>query len=302
MKLTFLGTSGMVPTKDRNVQGLYLDYNGEGILLDCGEGTQRQITHAGLNAQKIRKILISHWHGDHVIGLPGLLQTLANFRNQEKSLTLYGPVGSKDFISHMKQSCIADAWPELDIIELDPDSSGTEVFYENDDYCLEVAKLEHGVDCLGYALVKKERYNIDMQKLQSLGVSPGPHLAALHKGEDITVDGKEILASEVTTKKDSKKIAFVFDTKLTDACFDLAEGANILVSEAVYTSELEHKAEQYKHLTAKQVAQVASQCGVEQLILTHFSQRYKTSDVLLDDAKQLFENVTCAYDFYSVEL
>ena len=299
MKLVFLGTSGMVPTKDRNVQSLYLDYNGEGILLDCGEGTQRQITLAGLSAQKIRKILISHWHGDHVAGLLGLIQTLGNFGNEDVTVHLYGPTGTQGFLDHMMQSCVFDMTLNLEVHELDP--QGLETFYEHDDYYLQCAPLEHSIPTLGFRFVKKERRKFDKQKLRELGLEEGPLLGELQKGKSIEHNSTTITPEEVTELIGEKSLAFIFDTQLTDNCYELAKNSEVLVSEAVYTSDLEHKAEQYKHLTAKQVAHIAAQCGVHQLILTHFSQRYKTTAELEEDAKQLFDNVVCAYDLMKVE-
>lgn len=298
LNITFLGTSGMVPTKDRNVQSIYLDYNGEGILLDCGEGTQRQITLAKLNAQKIKKILISHWHGDHVSGLVGLIQTLGNFSAEGKKVTLYGPIGSQKYFDAMMNSCIFETKLDIELIELDAPELTT--FNENDDYLLQAINLEHSVPCLGYRLERKEKRKILKEKLpENLR---GPLVGKLQQGENVEFEGEELQAEELTEIVPSKAVSFIFDTKLTDACYDLADNCEVLISEAVYTTEHEAKAEEYKHLTANQVAHLAVQCGVEQLILTHFSQRYKDISVLEEDAKQLFENVTCAYDFFKLEL
>lgn len=299
MKLTFLGTSGMVPTKERNVQGIYLDYNGEGILLDCGEGTQRQIQLAGLNAQKIKKILISHWHGDHISGLLGLLQTIGNFGGENKKVQLFGPVGSKEYIKHLKLSCVFDVQFDLEIIELNPTS--LETFYENDAYALQSIQLDHSVSCLGFKFVKKERRKMNQPKLSSFGVS-GTNVGVLQSGQPVIIDGKTIKPDDVSKVEPSRSLSFIFDTKLCDACYDLADNSDLLVSEAVYKDDLKEKAEQYGHLTALQVATVAAQSGVKELILTHFSQRYKDVGELEEEAKTIFENTRCAYDFLKVEL
>jgi ribonuclease Z len=298
MKLVFLGTAGMVPTKDRNVQSIYIDYNGEGILLDCGEGTQRQITLAKLNAQKIKKILISHWHGDHVSGLVGLIQTLGNFSAEGKSVKLFGPVGTKKYLANMMKGCIFETKLELDVVELNPKT--LETFYENEEYKLKAVPLEHSVPCLGFRFEKKERRKILPAKLPS-GL-PGPLVGKLQSGESVDYEGKVIHSDTVSIMEPARAVSFIFDTKLTDACFDLADGSDVLISEAVYTTEHEHKAEEYKHLTARQVANIASRCGAKQLILTHFSQRYKDITVLEEDAKAVYENVICAYDFFKLEL
>jgi len=298
MKIVFLGTAGMVPTKDRNVQSIYIDYNGEGILLDCGEGTQRQITLAKLNAQKIKKILISHWHGDHVSGLVGLIQTLGNFAPEGKIIKLFGPVGTKKYLDHMMKSCIFETKLKLEVTELDP--KDLETFYENDEYKLQAISLDHSVPCLGFRFEKKEKRKMVPYRLPK-GLT-GPSIGKLQAGEQVEFKGKVINPDDVSELSESKAISFIFDTKLTDACFELASNVDVLVSEAVYTTEHEDKAEEYKHLTAKQVANIASTCGAKQLILTHFSQRYKDISVLEEDAKSVFENITCAYDFFKLDL
>ena len=298
LKITFLGTSGMVPTKDRNVQSIYLDYKGEGILLDCGEGTQRQITYAKLNAQKIKKILISHWHGDHVLGLPGLIQTISNFSPEGKQLTIFGPKGSKEYFDHMMKSSDFETSLKINLIEIDAQEMTT--IFENDDYLIKAINLEHSIPCLGYRIERKEQIKILKEKLPS-GLS-GPLIGDLKKGKEIVFNGSILKSEDYTKKEPSKAIAFIFDTKLTDACYELAEETDLLVSEAVYTSEHEMKAEEYKHLTARQVASIASQSGTKELILTHFSQRYKDVSVLEEDAKNLFEKTICAYDFMKVDL
>lgn len=299
MKLVFLGTGSMVPTKERNVQGIYLEYKGEGILLDCGEGTQRQLRLAGLNVQKIRKILISHWHGDHVGGLLSMLQTIGNFSSPDKTIKLYGPVGTTKYIEHLKQSCIFDIELHLDIVELNP--QGLETFYENEDYQLQAIQLDHGVDCLGYKMVRKEQRKMNQEALDTLGIK-GVDVGLLQEGKSIEHQEKTIQPDEVSSVIPSKSIGFIFDTKLCDACYELAQDTDFLVSEAVYKHDLEHKALEYNHMTALQVARVAQESGVEQLILTHFSQRYKDVDELLEEAKTFFENTVCAYDFMKVDV
>ncbi len=299
MKLVFLGTSGMVPTKERNVQGIYLEYKGEGILLDCGEGTQRQLQFAGLNAQKIKKIIISHWHGDHVSGLLGLLQTVGNFSAPDKVVQLYGPIGSKKYIEHLKQSCVFDVDLHLEVIEVDP--KGLELFYENDEYSLSATYMEHSVPCLGYKFSRKEKRKMNQQELRKRGIS-GIAVGELQDGKSIQHEGTTIAPEEVSSVTPAKSISFIFDTKLCDACYELAQGTDVVVSEAVYKHELVEKAEQYQHMTALQAAQVASESGAGQLILTHFSQRYQDVSELAAEAQTIFENTLCAYDLLKIDL
>ncbi len=300
MELVFLGTAGMVPTKERNVQSIYLDYNGTGILLDCGEGTQRQMQHAKLNAQKIKTILISHWHGDHVSGLVGLLQTIGNFSGQDaKPLRLFGPKGTKKYLNHLMNSCIFEKKVDLDVTEVDAKKLKT--IFETEEYDISAINLDHSTPCIGYRFSIKPVRRMNQAKLTKLGIK-GPNVGKLQEGKTIMHNGKKINPDTISTITPGKSVAFIFDTQLVDACHDLAENADLVVSEAVYLHELEHKAEQYKHMTAQQAAQVASMAGAEELILTHFSQRYKEVTLLEKEAKAVFPNTTCAYDFFKKKL
>lgn len=299
IEITFLGTSSMVPTKERNVQSIYLEYKGEGILIDCGEGTQRQMNIAGINRLKVKKILVSHWHGDHVSGLIGLIQTVGNVA-EPGILTVYGPTGTKKHMEHLLQSCIFDLRIKLEVQEIK--ITKKTVFYENEDYYLEAAPLDHGVPCLGYAFVEKDKRNINMDKASRLGLKPGPMLGKLQKGQTIKHNEKTIKPDDVSTIKKGKKIAFIMDTTYCKECTNLAENSDILVSEATYESSKHEKAEEYKHMTTEQVAMIANQANAKKLILTHFSQRYKTLHELEDEAKKIFPNTTMAYDFMKIKL
>ncbi len=299
IEITFLGTSSMVPTKERNVQSIYLEYKGEGILVDCGEGTQRQMNIAGINRLKVKKILISHWHGDHVSGLIGLIQTIGNVA-EPGTLTIYGPPGTKKHMGHLLESCIFDLRIKLEIKEIKTEKKA--VFFENEDYQLEAAPLDHGVPCLGYAFVEKNKRNINMDKAKKLGLEPGPLLGKLQKGQAVKHDGKTIKPDDVSTIKKGKKIAFIMDTTYCKACIELAENSDVLVSEATYESSKKEKAEEYKHLTTEQVAMMAGQSNAKKLVLTHFSQRYKTLHDLEEEAKRIFPNTVMAYDFMKIKL
>ncbi|MFW6378912.1 MAG: ribonuclease Z [Nanoarchaeota archaeon] len=300
MRITFLGTSGMVPTKERNVQGIHMEFKGQGVLLDCGEGTQRQLSIANINPQKITTILISHWHGDHVSGLIGLIQTLGNFSEGEKRIRLFGPEGTKHHLDHLMNSCLFETQLEIDVNEIDAPELTT--IHETSSYRIDAVNLDHSVPCLGYRFVRTEYRKMDENALQRHNIAPGPDVGRLQQGKTVMADKQEITPDMVSWRMPERHISFIFDTKLCQACYDLAQDSRLLISEAVYTHDLEEKANQYKHMTAQQAAQVASEAGAEQLILTHFSQRYKDLDPLLSDAKELFENVTCAYDLMNVNL
>ncbi len=299
MQIIFLGTSCMVPTKERNVSGIYLEYEGEGILVDCGEGTQRQLNIAGIPRNRVKKILISHFHGDHMAGLIGLMQTMGNEADKLK-LSIYGPKGTKKFMDHLLKCCYYDMNMELNIEEINPE--GVETFYENDCYILQAVKLDHNVECIGFSFVEKDKRRVKIKELNEAGIKSGPLVGKLQKGNDVLVRGKKVKAEDVTFVQRGRKISFILDTVFTESAIKLAEDSDVMISEAAYTSKLEEKAEKYKHMTAKQAAYIANVANAKRLILTHISQRYKTSDEILDDAKQAFDNVEVAYDFMKIKV
>jgi len=299
LEITFLGTSSMVPTKERNVQSIHLEYKGEGILLDCGEGTQRQMNIAGINRTKVRKILITHWHGDHVSGLIGLIQTLGNSKDVSE-LTIYGPLGTKNFMNNILNSCIFELIVDLNIVELD--MKRKKVFFENEFYYLEASPLNHSIPCVGYSFVEKNRRKVNMEKAKRHGLTEGPLLGNIQKGLPIKMNNKLIMPEDISTLQKGKKITIIADTSFSSNAQSLAEEADVLICEATYESEDEEKAEQYKHLTSEQSALIASNAGVKKLVLTHFSQRYKTLDVLEEQAKNIFPNTVLAFDFMKIKL
>lgn len=300
MQLTFLGTSCMVPTKKRNVSGLFLKYKTEGILFDCGEGTQRQMNICGIKRTKVTKILISHWHGDHVSGIIGLIQTIGNNENPP-IIKIYGPLGTKEKMDHLLNSCIFDQRVDIRINEIDPKDKLKKI-YEDDDYYIETAALSHKVQCIGYSFIEKDKIRINKAFLKKHNIPEGPHLKKLQAGKDIKIKGNEIKAKDATYIVSGKKITYIADTVPCKGILLLAENADIMISEASYSSALENKAEQYYHMTAKQAALMASQSLAKQLILTHFSQRYNNTQEIEEDARDVFDNVICAEDFMRISL
>jgi ribonuclease Z len=298
MQLVFLGTSAMVPTKERNVSALFLSYEGEGILFDCGEGTQRQMNITGIKRTRVNKVLISHWHGDHVSGLIGLIQTLGNEENPK--LEVYGPEGTKQHMNHLMNSCSFDARVQIKIHELKP--KGVERFFNGNDFVLECTSLKHTTPCLGYSFVEKDRRKINMAYLKKLGVKQGPHIQQLQKGKSIKWHGKTIDVKEATSIIKGKKITYIVDTVPCNNAVELAKDADLLISEATYVHTLKEKAEQYSHLTARDAGLIANQANVKKLVITHFSQRYKNTQDLEEDARNVFDNVISAQDFMKIRI
>ena len=300
MELVFLGTGSMVPTKERNVTAHLIEYRGEYLLVDCGEGTQRQMNLAGYPRTKIRKILITHWHGDHVAGLIGLIQTMSAVP-EPGTCTIYGPVGTKKYLNHMIQCCSFDLRITLDVQEIDTRKGVVEIF-SDDHYKIEAAAMDHGIPCLGYSFVEHDTRRMELKACTAAGLKEGPLMGKLQKGESVTVEGKTIHPDDVSYVKKGKKITFILDTQLNPNCIPLAQGADILICESTYKEELKEKSEDHKHLTTKDACQIAANANVEKLIITHFSQRYKTTHEILDDAKNYFENVDAAFDFMKIKL
>ncbi len=297
IKITFLGTGGMVPTKERNHSGILLSYKNENILIDCGEGTQRQLKFADISSTKITKILISHWHGDHVLGIPGLLYSLAA-NEYNKTLEIYGPKGTKEFMYHLLKGFSYKNPIKCNIYEIE---EGT--FFENPSFKLEAKKLDHKCLCLGYSFIEKDRRNINIDYLKkNFNLSQHPLLKKLHEGKDITWKGKIIKANKATKITPGRKISFVSDTAFCQSAIDLAKNADILICESTYSSDLEEKAKEYKHLTVNQAAEVAKKAKAKRLILTHFSQRYKDVQLMVREAKKIFKNISSAKDLMVLEV
>lgn len=296
MHITFLGTSSMVPTKERNQIAVFLIYGPEGILFDCGEGTQRQFKIAGISLTKVTKILISHWHGDHVLGLPGLIQSLSSMSYNNK-LEIYGPYGTKKRMEKMFETFVFDKRISFVVKEVK-----NSIFFENKDFHLEAYTLEHGIETLGYRFVEKDKRRIDMKKVKKLGIPIGPLIGELQQGRAIEYNDREISCDEVTFIEAGKKVAYISDTVLCDNCYKIADNADLLICEATYSSKLGGKSEEYGHMTAEHAAQIANKSNTKQLVLIHFSARYKNTQELEEDARNIFDNVICAKDFMKLDI
>ena len=296
MQIIFLGTSCAKPTKERNHSSIFLSYGSEGILMDCGEGTQRQLTIAGVKASKITKVLITHWHGDHVLGIPGLIQTLG-LTGYDKTLRIYGPAGTKKRVKAIFDSCDFEERISIDIKEVKEGK-----FYESDDYYLEAYGLKHSTKTLGYRFIEKDKRRINISEVKKIGIPEGPLLGKLQEGKTITFKGKKINPKDTTYIVEGKKISYIADSIPNENSLKIAQNVDVLICDATYTSELQEKADQHMHMTAKGAGLIANQANVKKLVITHFSTRYKDSKELVEDAKNVFDNVEAAYDFMKIKL
>ncbi|MFA5856912.1 MAG: ribonuclease Z [Candidatus Pacearchaeota archaeon] len=297
--ITFLGTSSAVPTETRNHSSILINYQEENILIDCGEGTQRQLRIKKLNPGKITRILITHLHGDHIYGLPGLFQTLS-INNYKKVLYIYGPKGTKKLIENIFNIFIHGERIKVEVKEVNGK------FFENEDFILQSYPLEHDTPCNGYIFLEKNKLRINKDKLKKLNLPNSPEIKKLIEGKNIKIDKKLIKYKELTFKEKGRKISFIFDTRLCPNMKKLAKDSNLSIIESTFledSSKGAALAKEYGHLTAKQAATIAKKENVKELILTHLSQRYEHKEkVILDEAKKVFNNTKLAHDLMTVKI
>lgn len=297
IKINFLGTSSQIPTAKRNHPAILLSYEGENILVDCGEGTQRQFRKAGLNPCRITRILISHWHGDHILGIPGLLQTLG-LSGYNKKLYIYGPKGTKEFMKDLLK--IFNFQKKYNII-VEETNGGK--FFETQDFYLESEKMHHGIPANAYSFVIKEKSRLDKNKIGKMKLPFGPLLGKLKEGKDIIYNGTRYKSKDFIYGEKGKKVSVVFDTLINERIVPFVKNSDLLICDSSYSSNNSSEAKEHLHLTAKQCGEIAKKAKVGKLILTHISQRYeKNIKELLDDAKSAFKNTELVNDLDEIRI
>ncbi|AEA47079.1 ribonuclease Z [Archaeoglobus veneficus] len=297
LKITFLGTSGTIPSVERNPSAVFVRHGSHRILFDCGEGTQRQMMIAKTGF-KLDAIFITHLHTDHFIGLFGLLETMSLNERREK-LAIYSP-NARFLASLFKAFGYDELSYPIEVVEL---RDGDEVKF--DGFKVVAFKTDHIVPSLGYALIEKDRPGkFYREKAEALGIPPGPLYAKLVKGESVVVGGKVITPEMVVGKpRPGRKIVYTGDTRPCERTIEIARSADVLIHDAAFTSDLQEWAEETKHSTAREAAEVAKAAGVKKLVLTHVSARYsKDATPLLEEARAVFENAMVAEDFMAFEV
>lgn len=282
-ELTVLGTASQVPTRHRNHNGYLLRWDREGLLFDPGEGTQRQLLFAGVAASSVTRVCVTHFHGDHCLGVPGILQRLS-LDDVRHPVHAHYPASGREFFARLRH---ASAYHERADVREAPVAADGPVAV-GDFGVLEAHRLDHPVDAVGYRLVEPDGRRMLPEELARHGVA-GPAVGDLQRDGAVTVDGHTVHLADVSVPRRGQRFAFVMDTRLCDAVYALADGVDLLVIEATFLDEDAELAWQYGHLTARQAARVAAHCGVRRLVLAHFSQRYPDLRRHRDEAAEEFD-------------
>ncbi|MCC9310893.1 ribonuclease Z [Kitasatospora sp. RB6PN24] len=283
-ELVVLGTASQVPTRHRNHNGYLLRWDGEGLLFDPGEGTQRQMLHAGVSATDLTRIFVTHFHGDHSLGLAGVIQRI-NLDKVPHPVRAYYPASGQVYFDRLRQ---ATAYHETAQLHTSPITSSGPVPTSGAPFTMNAVALSHPVDSYGYQLIEPDGRRMLPGKLAEFGLS-GPVVGKLQRHAAVEVDGRTITLDQVSEVYRGQRFAFVMDTRMCEGVERLADGADLLVIEATFLSADAHLAEEHGHLTAAQAARVAAAAGVRTLVLTHFSQRYPDPAGHLAEAGEHFD-------------
>jgi ribonuclease Z len=292
MRLTFLGTAGSWPTKERSASSIALDLEKELLLLDCGEGTQRQFFQSSASFMRVRRIFITHFHGDHFLGLPGLIQSMS-LNRREGPLDIYGPPDAEEMVGRaLRMGYFALRFP----ITVHPLTAGATVELEG--YTVRTAAADHPVPSLAYRIEEEpKRGRFDGPRARALGIH-GPDFARLEAGDPVRVGEHVVRPSDVMgPPRPGRSIVYTGDTAPTEPVRRLAEGATVLIHEATAAQEIEREANEWGHSSARQAAECARSAGVGILFLTHFSSRYKEIEPLEAEARVVFPGTQAARDF-----
>ncbi len=294
-RITILGTSGSAPTKERGLAGVAVEYEGMLYLLDCGEGTQRQMMRFGLNPYRINAIFITHMHGDHVIGVAGIVRTLALYK-RTAPLYIYVPEGyAKGLLSLLQFDNAMLSYPII-VEEVRAGVVRTDRNLE-----IRAFALRHTVKTYGYVVRELDRHHFIKSKCDALGIK-SEMFSALSKRGSIRIGKKTVRLGEVTTVELGRKIVYATDTRPAASTVTAAKDADLLIHESAYSDELAKLAKERLHSTAREAAGVAKRAHVKRLVLTHMSTRYTDPRVLEDEAKAIFKNVEAASDGMSIAI
>ncbi|MED4269423.1 ribonuclease Z [Geobacillus stearothermophilus] len=304
MELLFLGTGAGVPAKERNVSSVALQLLGERgatWLFDCGEATQHQILHTAIRPRRIEHIFITHLHGDHLFGLPGLLGS-RSFQSGETPLTVFGPKGIRAFVETALAVSGTKLRYELNIVEIDEG-----VIFDDERFSVIAKRLDHGMLSYGFRVVEKDLPGpLLVDRLQALGVRPGPIYQQIKQGKTVMLDDGTVIDGRefVGPPQKGRIVAVLGDTRFCEAAIELARDADVVVHEATFAAAEQRLAHDYFHSTTTDAAEVARRAGAKRLILTHISSRYQGEAALqlVAEARSVFPNTDLAADFASFSI
>jgi len=300
LKIVFLGTSGSWPTPERNVSSVALKRDGEVILFDCGEGTQRQLMCSSLSFMQVDKVFISHFHGDHFLGLPGLIQSMT-LNDREKELLIFGPAGLKGLVNTIMGLGYFNA--SFRVIAREMRDHETLDFGE---YTITSYPADHSVPGLGFVFQEAERTGrFNKEKALEMGIPEGPMFSKLQKGQIVKMNDKTFTPDMVIgPKRPGRKIVYTGDSRPTGTLVQKAKDCDVIIHDGTFAPDMEEKAIEYGHSTTLNAAKAAKKARAKTLILTHISPRYSENEEtdLIKDVKQVFPSTIVARDFMEFEV
>lgn len=297
LDLVFLGTAGSMPTAQRAPAALLVRRGGDRLLFDCAEGTQRQLLRSSVGLVDLPDIFLTHFHADHVLGLPGMLKTFS-LRGRELPLAIHGPRGLGDLLGSLKR-VVGKLSYEVHLVELEPGD-----VLERDGYRLAAFEVSHGVSALGWSLIEATRPGrFDVEGADALGIPNGPERGTLQRGESlILADGRTVSAEQVLgPPRPGRKVVLTGDTAPSEAIVEAAWGADVFVTEATFSDEEQERASETMHQTATQAADVARRANVGLLALTHLSNRYFGPEIARE-AREIFPETVVPRDFDVIDV
>jgi ribonuclease Z len=293
LKIVFLGTGSARPTPRRNVAGVFLQYGGDAVLFDCGEGSQMQVLRAGLRTSRLVAICLSHFHGDHVNGLPGFIGTMG-LNGHVDPVALVGPRGIGRWLETLDALQILRPGFPLAVSEV---AEGP--VFEGEDFTISACKLKHRIPTHGFIFRERDLPGrFDPERARALGVTPGPAFGRLQSGQTLTLDDGSTVAPEdvMGPTRRGRAIAYISDTRPSQNVVEAVAGVDLLVHEATYLHELKGQARERGHSTVHEAAEVAAKAGVGRLVLTHISPKHGRRSEILDEARAVFPNTELAED------
>lgn len=289
MDVWTIGSSSAVPSRERGLPANMINFKGERILFDCGEGAQKKIMEEKMGLMKIDRIFISHWHADHFSGLLGLIQTL-EMEGREKPLYIYGPPRTEEFTDRILDTGYFSRSYDIFVEDL---VEGDTVVGEG--YEVRPFEVEHGINAFGFVFEEDKKVKADKEKMEDLGLGASPKIGELKEGKTVELDGKTIEPEEVVQEVPGRKIVYSGDTAKCEKMIENAEKADLLIHEATCMHEMIE--DRKGHTSARQAGEIARKADVEKLVLTHISRRYQGKEKeLVEEAREEFENSVLAFD------